>query len=96
MPNILQQVKDVARNPYAWPGGYPRFLVMSDGECLCPKCVRSEFRQIVRAALLGLRDGWKPEGGDINWEDNTLFCAHCNERIPSAYAEEESYLRPIT
>jgi hypothetical protein len=26
----------------------------------------------------------------VNWEDPQLFCEECNERIESAYAEDES------
>ena len=32
---ILDQVKDAIRNPFAWPGGYPVYTVMSDGALLC-------------------------------------------------------------
>ena len=84
----LESVKSVARNPYAWPGGYPRMVVMSDGECLCPKCARAEFKLIARATLDNDRSDWTALGDDINWEDNTLHCAHCNERIESAYADD--------
>ena len=75
---------------YAWPGGYPVFLVTTDGAALCPNCVKSEIRLIVDACR---RDdntgGWQALGADINWEDPNLYCDHCNERIESAYAEEE-------
>jgi hypothetical protein len=88
--DILSQVKDVARNKYAWPGGYPMHIVMSDGESLCADCAKSEFRLICQSTLSNIRDGWRAEGSDINWEDSDLYCAHCNNRIESAYAEEES------
>lgn len=85
---ILESVKSVARNPYAWPGGYPRMVVMSDGDCLCPKCARAEFKLIARATLDNDRSGWTAAGTDINWEDPDVYCANCNERIEPAYAED--------
>lgn len=86
----LQQAKSVAREPYAWPGGYPRFLVTTDGGVLCPTCVRKQFRCIAYSAITKQHDGWAPAAADINWEDSFLICDHCNERIPSAYAEDPS------
>ena len=75
---------------YAWPGGYPVYLVTSDGAALCPDCVRSEVRLIVDAARTDDRScGWYPMGADINYEDPDLYCDHCSQRIESAYAEEE-------
>ena len=85
---ILRQVKSAIRQPYAWPGGYPLYIVMHDGESLSCDAARSEWRQIVFATLHGLRDGWRAIGADINWEDDALFCAHTGARIPSAYGEE--------
>jgi hypothetical protein len=81
----LQEARSVAREPYAWPGGYPRFLVTSDGGCLCPACVRREFHKIASAAMDNRNDGWKPQGSSINYEDKGLVCDHCNRLIPSAY-----------
>jgi len=85
--NIIRQVKDAARQPYAWPGGYPKFVCMSDGEAVCPKCAKEHFALIGRATRDNARDGWSAIGVDINWEDNALTCAHCSETIPSAYGE---------
>jgi hypothetical protein len=81
----LRAAKDVARNPYAWPGGYQRFLMLADGDCLCPACVKCEFKEIVWATMHSLNAGWLPAAGDINWEDAELYCAHCNAQIPPAY-----------
>lgn len=85
--NLLRDAKMVARDKYAWPGGYPLFLVMADGGCLCPKCVRSEWRQIVRYTLWSQpQSGWMAATPDINYEDSDLFCDHCGEQIESAYS----------
>ena len=85
----LRAAKKVARDVYAWPGGYPLFLVTTDGGCLCPACIKKEWRNIVSSALMDCRDGWLPAAADINYEDGALFCDHCSQRIPSAYAEPE-------
>jgi hypothetical protein len=33
-------------------------------------------------------DGWLLVGDDVNYEDCSLYCDHCNEKIPSAYGED--------
>lgn len=86
---ILQQVKSVAREPYAWPGGYPRILVMADGETLCPKCAKAEFKLICHATLQNERSGWRAAGADIHWEGLPEICAHCSAEIPSAYGDPD-------
>ena len=84
---ILQSVKYVARHRYAWPGGYPMFVLLSDGECLCAK---SEFPAIAHSTITDSRDEWRAMASDINWEDSSLYCAHCNATIESAYGDDES------
>jgi hypothetical protein len=82
---MINAVKQFIREPYAWPGGYPKILVMADGECLCPKCARANFRAIVAATKAGLRDGWKADGVGIHWEGAPVYCAQCNVATLSAY-----------
>mgnify|MGYP006349962565 FL=1 len=88
---MLDQARYAARNKFAWPGGYPLAVVMADGECLCPECTRKEWRQIVRNTLDMIRNGadrsWMAAGAEVNWENNSLYCAHCNNQIQSAYGE---------
>lgn len=83
----IKAVKDFAKHPYAWPGGYPCVAITSDGAALCADCVKKELGNIVTSIAQNLRDGWKVEGIDINYEDPDLYCDHCNERIESAYTE---------
>jgi hypothetical protein len=84
----LRQVKNAIRQPYAWPGGYPLYIVMSDGEALSCDAARDNWRSIVASTLGRWRDGWQAYGVDINYEDTSLFCAHTNARIESAYGDE--------
>jgi len=65
------------------------FYVCSDSGVLCPACVTKERGRILRSTHERARDGWAIEGIDVNWEDAQLYCNHCNERIESAYAEDE-------
>lgn len=81
----------VRQRKYTSVGCYPLFFLMADGECLCPSCAKTERRQILEAmADRSYRDfSWLPVAIDINYEDGDMQCAHCNERIESAYAEPE-------
>jgi hypothetical protein len=64
-------------------GCYPLFYMCADGEVLCPLCVESEG-----ASETHEDTQWRIVACDANWEDPLLYCAHCNKRIESAYAEE--------
>jgi hypothetical protein len=89
----LSELKRALRNgPHASPGGYPLFVVTSDGAALCFACVRKEWRQVCEAHIVPgyRRSGWFCEGIDTNWEDPALWCDHCSQRIESAYAEDEA------
>lgn len=83
--------KAIRLGPYAWPGGYPLYFVMADGEALCFKAAKQEKRELL-AALAARQarphDGWLPVAIEANWEDPDLVCAHTGERIESAYAED--------
>lgn len=83
----LRLADQLASNPYAWPGGYPMFAVMTDGAALCHHCAKTERQSI--GTTTG-SDGWTMAGLDVNWEDSNLLCDHCGQRIESAYAEPEA------
>ena len=84
---ILRTVKQAIREPYAWPGGYPLYIVMSDGESLSIAAAREHWRSIVHSTIYGYGDGWAAYGAEINWESE-LYCAHTGERIESAYGSK--------
>ena len=81
------ELREAIRTPYAWPGGYPTFILLSDGECLCHSCARENYRALSESLRHSLSDGWQPVAHDINWEDYGMYCVHCNQRIESAYGE---------
>jgi hypothetical protein len=62
---------------YGWPGAYPVYYLTKSGLVVCPPCANEPDTSDPVAA------------GDINWEDASLFCEDCGERIESAYAEPE-------
>lgn len=86
----LADLKTALRNgAYAWPGGYPLYFIASDGEALSFDAVRANIKEIMTAIHRRDDSGWRIVAVDTNWENSSLFCAHTNARIPSAYCEEE-------
>jgi hypothetical protein len=91
--NSISDFRRAMRNgAYAWPGGYPTYFVMADGEAMSFKAAKAERRQLLealadRAAGRRPYTDWLPVAFDINWEDDALTCAHTNEPIESAYGE---------
>lgn len=83
----IRAAKELARQPYAWPGGYPKFAVMTDGACLCAACVKNNFALIARSTRDDSRDGWTFSAAAVNWEDTELTCDNCGKAIESAYGE---------
>lgn len=81
--------KTMLKNDYAWPGGYPLYLITDDGACLCMDCARKEKRLIYDAIRSECNNGWLVVAQDVNYEDLSLCCGHCNDNIETAYAEDQ-------
>ena len=73
---------------YAWPGGYPIFYVCKDNGVLCPTCA-NDNRKLVDAAKQDNDPQWDVVAADVNYEDDSLYCDNCSQRIESAYAEPD-------
>ena len=87
----MANLKNIIRNPYAWPGGYPHYFITADGAALSVESVRENFREICVAWFADdSSGGWLVAGYGINWEDSALYCEHSGKRIESAYAEDEA------
>jgi hypothetical protein len=86
MNESLELARGLVEQPYAWPGGYPRFAITRDYGCLCKKCVKDELA-LIEVASEDDDAQWEVIALEINWEDDSLHCDHCGERIESAYAE---------
>lgn len=83
------------RQPYAWPGGYPRFFICDDGEPLSFESARENRRLILESLRDETNDGWRIMGCTVNWEDSLLVCSHSGKRIQSAYGADEPTDKPV-
>ena len=70
---------------FAWPGGYPLYYLTKDGGVLCPGCANNNKELTNDPA----DPQWFIIAVDINYEDPSLYCDNCSERVESAYCEEE-------
>jgi hypothetical protein len=89
--NISDFRRAVRFGPYVWPGGYPLYWIMADGDACAFSVAHTERRLMLEA----LRDKdswpdkqWLPVAVEVNWEDTGLVCAHTGEKIESAYGDE--------
>lgn len=83
--SICDLRKTMREGQYAWPGGYPRYFVSSDGEALSFAAVRANLRIVFDSIACHINDGWRVVAVEINWEDEDLTCAHSGQKIESAY-----------
>lgn len=80
--------KALENGPYAWPGGYPLYFLMSDGEALDFEAAESEAELIRNAIRENDNSEWRVIACCINWDDEELYCAHSCRKIASAYGEK--------
>lgn len=69
----------------AWPGCYPLYYITKDNGVLCPECVNKNISLVTDPD----DSQWYIVAYDANYENTSLYCDHCNERIESAYADDE-------
>jgi len=77
-PLAAYRASDGTLDSWAWPGGYPLYYLTRDGDTVCSSCASREIDHSQAAIAT-----------DVNWEDPSLYCDDCNQRIASAYAEDE-------
>ena len=75
---------------FAWPGGYPLYFVMYDGEVMSFAYAKANADLIRESIASNATDDWRVIGCEVNWEDASLYCCGNNQRIESAYAEDEA------
>ena len=68
---------------WAWPGSYPIYYIDGFNSALCPDCANEYYKEPDED------ERFNPKFGDINYEDNSLFCEKCNQQIKCAYKNEE-------
>ena len=82
------QLKSQLRSgEFAWPGGYPLYFITDDGEALSFEAVRENIKSVIWSMRHKVNDGWRVIGCEVNWEDDSMTCAHTGEPIESAYGE---------
>ena len=79
--------KMVARERYAWPGGYELFAFTDDSSVLCNDCCWTEFYNI-KTSFEG--DGWHCVGyGSTAETDEEIHCSHCSREIQAVWDEKQ-------
>jgi hypothetical protein len=86
----LDKIKTAIRDKYAWPGGYPLYFITGQGEALSIQGAREIWREIITAHNKRRHCDASIEAIEINWEDPGLYCCVTNDRIQSAYAEDQA------
>jgi hypothetical protein len=77
---------------YCSIGSYPLFIVWQ-GEAYCADCVNDNIRSDIHDENHEDDCEWLDNQEltpAINYEDPSLYCVQCSERIESAYAEPDS------
>jgi len=78
----LQALKTVAREKYAWPGGYALSAITSDGGLICSKCCRDEYRTMYRSTRDECGDGWQVKALICSADyDGPEYCSYCSNEI---------------
>lgn len=87
--SISRAVREFIRSGgYAWPGGYPTYLVMGDGGVIDAQSAKENYRLILTALRhRGTDLQWEPYQVFIHWEGPPLICSHSGREIESAYGE---------
>jgi hypothetical protein len=92
-PTQFEEV--LAAGKWAWPGGYPQYFVMGDGEAMSFEAAQWNRQRIVDemtgcAMGCGYDVGWTIVGVEVNWEDSQLRCCQNDELIESAYGDADA------
>lgn len=82
---------NIIKEPYAWPGGYMKVMLLADGAILCPQCCKENSERIMSDIRDGYNTGWMPmalsyEAGirpsnEQEIGENDSQCAHCGVLI---------------
>ena len=87
-----KELKNHVRNPYAWPGGYEKIFVCSDGGTLCAQCVRENFREVleeVKDTDPHAATGWRVDGVFLDCDtDSEVTCDHCGRVIVEEWKDD--------
>lgn len=86
--SIVEQVKSYIREPFSFPGGYPKLLILADGAGLYPDCAKDNFRLVCHATRNpDYRCSWEAIGVDLFLEGAPVACGQCGTAIHAAYCD---------
>ena len=68
-------------------GGYESVMVAKDGGLICHICAKDEEEIIKKSTLEENDPQWELSHITVNWEDEYLFCSHCEEQLPPEYPQ---------
>lgn len=67
-------------------GMYEKHWITKNGGVLCFECVTENLEQC--SDFEAQNPNWFLIGCQINWEDNQLYCDHCNRKINEEYSND--------
>ena len=85
-----KELREAIRNPYVWPGGYPAYIILSDGALICHECARENYKSLSNSLRHHLGDGWRPVAHEVYWEGPVDYCAICNKPLKSALGDPDT------
>ena len=85
-----KELRQTLRHPFAWPGGYDLAIYLSDGERICHKCARENYRQIISSTRNKEQDGWAFGKVSVHWEGPPEFCVQCGDEQESEYGDPDN------
>jgi hypothetical protein len=84
-------IEYAARIPYAWPGGYPTYILADDSEVICSECTRANYRQIRESTRDNARDGWTAVAVSCTQDDeHDTYCANCNAQLVTCWLANDA------
>jgi hypothetical protein len=87
MDEPIDMVRYVARERFAWPGGYELVLHLGNGGSLCSNCVRAIYKDLIHSQ----KTQYAPELAmavecGAEFDPNQIYCENCAKDL-SSYAE---------
>lgn len=80
----VQELKELLRNPFVWPGGYEIIFIANDCEFLCHKCVKDNFKIILDSMMHNINDGWNLIGFEVSCNvdiTEETQCSNCYKQF---------------
>ena len=72
----IEKMTDGSLRRFTMVGGYPIFYATKKDEALCAECAADRPDDVERES--------------VNWENESLHCDECSEKIECAYPSDES------